>query len=154
MTGVPTCDPSHHGSLSAVTADVGEDRVVVDHLVGVRLVFAARARHHAEEAGLRVDRAQAPVGADVQPAMSSPIVQTFQPGIVLRRDQHREVGLAAGGRERRGDVMHFAPRALDADDQHVLGEPAFACAPASSRCAARGTSCRAARCRRSRSRRS
>ena len=41
------------------------------------------------------------------------------------RNEHREIGLAAGGRERRGDVMRFALRIFEADDEHVLGEPAF-----------------------------
>ena len=43
----------------------------------------------------------------------------------LGRDQHREVGLAAGRRERRRDIVRFALRAREADDEHVLGEPAF-----------------------------
>ena len=37
-------------------------------------------------------------------AMSSPSVSTFQPGMV--GCEHREVGLAAGAGERRGDVLH------------------------------------------------
>ena len=39
--------------------------------------------------------------------------------------EHREVGLAAGGRERRGDVVHLLLRADQLEDQHVLGEPAL-----------------------------
>ncbi len=57
--------------------------------------------------------------------MSSPTVQIFQPGIEARRHQHREIGLAASGRESAGDVVRAAFGALHAHDQHVLGEPAF-----------------------------
>ena len=60
--------------------DVREDRVA-DHVERVAIGLAVRAGHDAEVAGLRVDRAQLAVGAEVQPAMSSPSVQTFQPGI-------------------------------------------------------------------------
>ncbi len=58
--------------------------------------------------------------------MSSPTVQVFQPGIDGRRDQHRHVGLAAGRRKRARDVAHRAVLVPAPDDQHVLGEPAFA----------------------------
>ena len=45
----------------------------------------------------------------------------------------------------------FSPSGdFDAEDQHVLGEPALVAGHAPRRCAARSTSCRAARCRRSR----
>ena len=56
-------------------------------------------------------------------AMSSPIVSTFQPS--MRRDQHREVGLAAGARERAGDVLDLALGRGELEDQHVLGHPAL-----------------------------
>ena len=58
-------------------------------------------------------------------AMSSPTVVTFQPSKRLRRDQHREVGLAARARESGRDVGLLALGRLDAEDQHVLGEPAL-----------------------------
>jgi hypothetical protein len=59
--------------------------------------------------------------------MSSPTVQTFQPWFLkgLRRDHHREVGLAAGARERRRDVGLLAPADSRPEDQHVLGHPAL-----------------------------
>src|SRR5207253_10129040 len=43
----------------------------------------------------------------------------------LGRNHHGEVGLAARAGERRGDVRHLALGRLDAEDQHVLGEPAL-----------------------------
>ena len=41
------------------------------------------------------------------------------------RNQHGEIRLAAGAGKRRGDVGLLALRILDAEDQHVLGHPAF-----------------------------
>ena len=41
------------------------------------------------------------------------------------RDEHREVGLAAGARESGCYVGLFAFGILDAQDQHVLGQPAL-----------------------------
>ena len=48
------------------------------------------------------------------------------PSLVLfRRNQHGEVGLAACGRECARDVVRLSLRALQPDDQHVFGQPAF-----------------------------
>ena len=55
--------------------------------------------------------------------MSSPTVSTVQPG--ERRDQHRQVGLAAGRREGAGDVLDLALGRGQLEDQHVLGQPAL-----------------------------
>ncbi len=41
------------------------------------------------------------------------------------RDEHGEVGLAAGGGEGGGDVGLLALGVLDAEDEHVLGHPAL-----------------------------
>ena len=60
--------------------------------------------------------------------MSSPIVVTFQPSKPARRDQHREIGLAAGARKRRGNVGLLARGRGHAEDQHVLGQPALVAA--------------------------
>ena len=83
--------------------------------------------------------------------MSSPIVSTFQPG--RRRDQHREVRLAASARERGREVLDLALGRGELEDQHVLGRASPRRGPSPTRSAARSTSCRAARCRRSPSRR-
>jgi hypothetical protein len=147
--------PSHHGWLSAVTATLVKMVSRLDRVASAfGLVLGRGAGRHAEEAGLRVDRVQAAIGAGAHPADVVADRPHLPAGfaIALRRDQHRQVGLAAGGRERRGDVVRLALRVLQAEDQHVLGQPAFLRAWCW-RCAAHGTSCRAARCRRSRSRR-
>src|SRR5690606_33419463 len=39
--------------------------------------------------------------------------------------QHGEIRLAARRREGRGDMVGLAGRVYDADEQHVLGEPAL-----------------------------
>ena len=57
--------------------------------------------------------------------MSSPIVKTFHPGIDSGGISIEEIRLAAGGGEGRSDVVRFALRALQAHEQHVLGEPAL-----------------------------
>ena len=43
----------------------------------------------------------------------------------LRRNQHRQIGLAAGAGEGGRHVLDAAVRVLHAHDQHVLGQPAF-----------------------------
>ncbi len=84
-----------------------------------------RAGHDAEVARLRVDRPQPPVRARMQPGDVVADRPDLPAGHRGRRYQHGEVRLAAGGRERAGEVVRLALRVLDADDQHVLGEPAL-----------------------------
>ncbi len=43
----------------------------------------------------------------------------------LRRDEHREVGLAAGRRERRRDILDLTLGILHAENQHMLSHPAL-----------------------------
>src|SRR5581483_8802476 len=77
------------------------------------------------KARLGVDRPQAAVGPRAQPGdvvADGPHLPALLRG---RRHEHRQVRLAAGARERRGAVVGLARGALDADDQHVLGEPAL-----------------------------
>jgi hypothetical protein len=79
----------------------------------------------AEVAGLGIDRAEMAVGARLDPrdvVADGRDLPALEAG---RRDQHREVGLAARARERRGDVALVARGRGHAEDQHVLGEPAF-----------------------------
>ena len=105
--------------------DIGEQRVAVDHVEGVAIGGAIRTGHHAEISRFRIDGVQPAIGAGMQPGN----VIADRPDLPARhgvgRDQHGEIGLAAGRRESRGDVVSFSLRVLDADDQHVFGEPAF-----------------------------
>src|SRR5690606_4036045 len=75
--------------------------------------------------GLRIDRTEPPVLAYVYPRDVVAERPDLPSRVARGRDQHREVRLAAGRRERGRDVMRLASRVLDADDQHVLGEPAL-----------------------------
>ena len=108
--------------------DIGEDDVAVEHRHRVVIGLVRGAGRHTEAAGLRIDR--------VQPA----ILAGFDPGDVLAhrgdlpafkcrwRDQHREVGLAAGRREGRCHVVLAPLWRSHAEDQHVLGQPALVAA--------------------------
>ena len=102
---------------------VGEDRVALDrvHRVGVGLV--AGVRRDAEEAGLGVDRVEAAVLAELHPG--DVVADRLDLPVGQGRDQHRQVGLAAGRREGAGDVLDRALGRGQFEDQHVLGQPAL-----------------------------
>src|SRR5450631_4904118 len=61
----------------------------------------------------------------MQPGDILPDRPYFPTAVARGRDQHREVGLAAGGGKRARQIVSFALRIFNADDQHVLGEPAL-----------------------------
>ena len=130
--------------------DVGEDRVSArasPSRSGWSSIDVPGATPKKPASGLIARRR--PLASGLIQAMSSPTVQTFQPFECAWRNQHREIGLAAGARKRRRHVGLLPLR-----DPRRRGS---ACAPPSSlrrarcsrRCAARSTSCRAARCRHS-----
>ena len=112
-------------------AIVGQDDVGVDAVAGLHRVHrhrvgrVRRSRGDAEEAVLRVDGAERAVGSRLDPGdvvtdgIGLPALETFG------RQDHREVGLAAGAREGGGDVGLFTLGRFEAEDQHVLGEPAL-----------------------------
>ncbi len=104
---------------------VGEQRIAVDRLEGVPVGFRIRSRHHAEVARFRVYRPQASVRTGVQPRDVIANGEHFPPRHRVRRNQHRQVRLSARGRECAGDVVCFALRVLQADDEHVLRQPTF-----------------------------
>ncbi len=110
--------------------DVGEDGVFGEGRHGVGIGFGAGAGSYAEEAGLGIDGAELAGGVGLDPGdvvaygPDLPAVEAFG------RDEHGEVGLAAGGGEGCGDVglfglALFVGRGFDSDDEHVLGHPAF-----------------------------
>ena len=104
---------------------------LANHLVGIAIGLGVGARHHAEVARLGIDGVQAAVLARMQPGDVIAHRPDLPALVARRRNQHRQIGLAAGGGEGAGQVVNLALRILDADDQHVLGEPAFgACLPA------------------------
>ena len=102
---------------------VGEDRVALDRLQRVGVGLVAGAGGDAEEAGLGVDRVEAAVGAELHPG--DVVADRLDLPAGQGRDQHRQVGLAAGGGEGAGDVFDRALRRGQLEDQHVLGQPAL-----------------------------
>ena len=89
------------------------------------LVLARSARRHAEEAGFGIDGAQAAVVVGLDPGdvvADGPDLPAFE---AFGRNQHGEIGFAAGAGEGGGDVGLLALRIFHAEDQHVLGHPAF-----------------------------
>jgi hypothetical protein len=117
--------PSHHTPPSGVSATLVKMVLRASVAMALGLVLPTGAGRDAEEAGFGIDGAQRPLASGLIQAMSSPTVQTFQPFETGGRNQHGEVGLAAGAGKRGGDVGLFALRILHAEDQHVLGHPAF-----------------------------
>ena len=101
---------------------VGEDAVAVQRFHRVCVGAVAGSRGDSEESGLRIDRVQAAVLAELHPAD----VVADRLGLPAgdRRHEHRQVGLAARRREGGGDVLRLAGRIGELEDQHVLGQPA------------------------------
>ena len=130
---------------------VGEDRVARDHVDRVRVRARAGAGRDAEEPGLGVDRVQPAVLAELHPG--DVVADRLDLPARQRRDHHRQVGLAAGARERPGDVLDLALRRGELEDQHVLGEPALVARHHRGDPQREALLARAARCRRSPSRR-
>ncbi len=103
--------------------DIGEDGVAGQGAHRVRVRLEVGAGCDAEQPELGVDRPQATVFTDLHPRD----VVTDRLGFPARdrRDEHREVRLAARRRERGGDVVHLARGRRELEDEHVLGEPSF-----------------------------
>ena len=98
---------------------------MADHVVGVAIGFRIGAGRHAEIAGFRIDGPQPAIGSRMQPGDVIAHREHLPAGHGVRRNQHCKIGLAAGRRKCRGDVVRLALGALQSDDQHVLGEPAL-----------------------------
>ena len=101
---------------------VGEDAVAVEGEDGVRVGVLVGAGRHAEEAGLGVDGVEAAVGAELHPA--DVVTHRLDLPALDGRDEHGQVGLAAGGGEGAGDVAGLALGGGELEDEHVLGHPA------------------------------
>ena len=103
--------------------DVGEDRVALHHRGRIGIRLGTRVRRDTEEAALGIDRAQLPGRVDVNPR--DVVAHRPHAPARQRRHGHGEIGLARRARHGRRDIRDLALRVLDADDQHVLREPAF-----------------------------
>ena len=104
--------------------DVGEDGVLGDGGNGVRVGLDRGSRRDAEETAFRVHRPEPAVLADANPGDVVAEAGNFPAG--QGGQHHREVRLAAGAGERGGDIVFLARRRGEAEDEHVLGQPAFA----------------------------
>ena len=103
--------------------DIGEQGVARLHRThGVRVGGVVGARGNAEEAVFGVDGVEAIVGK-LEPCD----VVADDLGLPTRdgRGDHGQVGLAAGGRERAGDVVGLAVGVDELEDEHVLSHPAL-----------------------------
>ena len=97
--------PSHHTSPSSVSATLVKIDVALQarHAVGVGLLVGAG--RDAEVTGFGIDRIQAAVGARLDPCDVVADRRDLPAVEAGRRNQHREVGLAAGAREGGRDVV-------------------------------------------------
>ena len=105
--------------------DIGKYRVFVQAQHAVRVGQHVGAGGHAEVARLGVDRVQAAIGVGLDPGDVVANGGDFPAFKTSGRHQHREIGFAASAGESGGDVVLFALWVTDAQDQHVLGQPAF-----------------------------
>ena len=118
------------GHIVLVEHDVGEDGVSARGRERVRVGFFARAGGDAEEAVFRVHGPETAVRSDTQPGnvvADGPALPALF-AVALGRDEHGKVRLSARGRERARHIAHLTLRVLDAEDEHMLGEPALAAA--------------------------
>ena len=101
--------------------DVREDRTLLAALESVGVGVHRSAGSNAEEAVLGVDRVETAVIAGLDPG------DIVADGLKLPALElglhHREVGLAASGRERGSDVILLLLGARERKDEHVLGHP-------------------------------
>ena len=103
--------------------DIGEDGILRAGEHGVLVGLHAGAGRDAEETGFRIDRAEVALFVELHPG------DVVADGLDLParngRDQHGQVGLSAGRRERAGHILDFALRIGQLEDEHMLGHPAF-----------------------------
>ena len=107
--------------------DVGEDTVAKDGVHRHGIAFVRGARRDAEEAGFGIDGTEFAVGAGFDPCDVIADAGDL-PALVFEdfwRDEHGEVGLAAGARKSGTDVGFVAGRIFHPEDEHVLGHPAL-----------------------------
>ena len=117
--------PSHHTSPSSVSATLVKITLAFSVSIAFGLDSYDVPGATPKKPGFRIDRAEPVVGPRLDPGDVVADGRDLPAFEARRRDQHREVGLAARARERRADVGLLAVRRGHAEDQHVLGEPAL-----------------------------
>ena len=105
--------------------DIGENGVAFDRVHGDRVARIRGAGGDAEKARLGVDGSEKSVRAGLDPGdvvtHAGDLPALFFNRV--RRDHHGEVRLAAGTRERGGDIGFLAVGRLHAEHKHVFGHP-------------------------------
>jgi len=104
---------------------VGENHVLAQSGQGVVIGLFGGAGGHAEETSFRVDGVELAVFPGLDPGDVVTDGGDFPAVESLGRDQHGEVGLAAGGGEGCRHVGLFTFRGFHAQDEHVFGQPAL-----------------------------
>ena len=115
--------PSHHTSPSSVRPVLVNSEFFSRVSMACRLVSFGRARGHAEEAGLGVDGPQVALVVVLHPA--DVVADGLDLPALEGRDEHGQVGLAAGRREGGGHVLDVVLGRGELEDEHVLGQPAL-----------------------------
>ena len=117
-----------HGVVFGVISDVGEDGALLGRRQRVGVGMLVGAGRDAEEPVFGVGCPEPSVLAHADPGdvVADRLNLIACVEIFLGRDEHGEIGLAAGGRKRRRDVLDLLVlRALAAEDEHVLRHPAL-----------------------------
>ena len=96
------------------------------HAVRVGLVVGARG--HTKIAGFGVDGIEPAVGMGLDPGDVVADGADLPAGKGCGRDQHGEIGFAAGARESCCNMVFFTHRRGDAQNQHVFGQPTLVAA--------------------------
>ncbi len=116
-----------HSVVVQVMGNVGEDGALHGGVQSVGVGLLVGAGGNAEEAVFGVDGVQTAVLTNVHPGdivANGPHFVALL-GVDFGRNQHGQVGLAAGRGEGSGDILGLAVGELNAQDQHMLGHPAF-----------------------------
>ena len=105
--------------------DIGKNTVLAARLHGVGIRFVGRARRDAEPTGLGIDGPRFSVRSGNDP--SDVVAYRGHLAVLecVRRDEHGEIGFAAGAGEGGCNVTFFPVRRLNAEDEHVLGHPSL-----------------------------
>ena len=105
--------------------DVGENGVALDRLHTVGIAVDVGAGRNTEITCLRIDRVELSVLVGFDPGDVLAYGFDFPSLESSRRNEHGEIGLAAGAGKCGRDIVFLPLRIGDAENQHVLGQPSL-----------------------------
>ena len=105
--------------------DIGKDHVALERLHRVGIRFVRRPGSNAEVSGFRIDRVKPAVGMGLDPRDIVPDSRDLPSVEAVRRNEHREIRLAASAGESGAYISFVSVGRGDAEDQHVLREPSL-----------------------------